>query len=197
MQQAQPTFGIAATGVWDKALCFDSMRRASGSDVFEEGDESHGKREAKRGVPWQCPDCRWVNVWNNDVKLLSMRTAPRTLYLDVSNNNLRTLETLDGGQSLVYLDASSNDIGKRVAVGLPGSGLVLPRLEGLNLANNDLGPKLPEGSMDWCPNVRAASLNNNDLRAFVESPPWPQLQFLNLANNDLRGACVAAWAQLG
>jgi hypothetical protein len=57
--------------------------------------------QAKRKVPWQCPDSRWVNVWNNDIKALSMRMAPRTIYLDCSNNDIRSLETLEGGCSLV------------------------------------------------------------------------------------------------
>jgi Leucine-rich repeat (LRR) protein len=84
------------------------------------------------------------------------------------------------------LDASSNDIGKK-CVGMPAPGsLALPALEGLNLANNNLGPQIPQGAMDWCPSVRAASFNNNDIVSFVDSPPWAQLQYLNLANNDLR-----------
>ena len=183
---ASATFGVSASGEWVKALCFDNIRRACGSDAFDEGDESEGKKEGKRGVPWQCPNFMWVNVWNNDIKALSMRMAPRTLYLDCSNNDIRSLDTLQGGQNLVYLDASSNDIGKKGRAGLPPPGsLLMPALEGLNLANNDLG-NVPDNGMDWCPNVRAVSLNNNDLKTFTDSPNWGQLQFLNLANNDLR-----------
>ena len=63
---------------------------------------------------------------------------------------------------------------------------MLACLEGLNLANNDIGPHIPAGAFDWCPNVRAVSLNDNDIISFPDDPCWPQLQVLNLANNDLR-----------
>ena len=180
-------FGNTPSGVWSKDACFANIRRACGGSCYDEGDESEGKKEGRRGVPWQCPNYKWVNVWNNDVKLLSMRMAPSTLYLDVSNNDIKTLLTMEGGQSLVYLDASSNDIGQGGSGGMPNPGsLVMPCLEGLNLANNDIGPHVPSGAMDFCPAVRAASMNNNDIVTFPDDPCWGQIQYLNLANNDLR-----------
>ena len=54
-----------------------------------------------------------------DVRRLSLRTAVNCLYLDVSNNDVRTLEEINGGVNLVYLDASSNDIGQGGRLGLP------------------------------------------------------------------------------
>ena len=85
-------------------------------------------------------------MWNNDIKLLSMRMAPATIYLDVSNNDIMTLTTMEGGQSLVYLDASSNNIGRGGTGGMPHFGtLMMPCLEGVNLANNDIGPEVPPG----------------------------------------------------
>ena len=145
------------------------------------------------------------------MRRLSLRTAVNCLYLDVSNNDVRTLEEINGGVNLVYLDASSNDIGQGGRLGLPIPGaprsaplhspgleahgarwgpaagsVVLACLEGLNLANNDIGPHIPAGAFDWCPNVRAVSLNDNDIISFPDDPCWPQLQVLNLANNDLR-----------
>ena len=118
-----------------------------------------------------------VNVWNNDVKRLSLRMAPNLLYLDVSNNDIKSLEEIAGGQKLVYLDASSNNIGRGGIIGLPAPGtVVMACLEGLNLANNDIGPHIPAGAMDWCPNVRAVSMNDNDIESFPDDPIWPQLQ---------------------
>ena len=53
------------------------------------------------------------------MRRLSLRTAVNCLYLDVSNNDVRTLEEINGGVNLVYLDASSNDIGQGGRLGLP------------------------------------------------------------------------------
>eukprot|EP01043_Picozoa_sp_COSAG02_P002879 COSAG02_NODE_68_length_42582_cov_52.351129_15_plen_215_part_00 len=176
------TWGVQPSGVWDKATMLQQIRQATRGNTYDNGDESEGKG----GRLWQCPNAGWVNVWNNDVRRLSLRTAPNLLYLDVSNNDIRTLEEVNGGQNLVYLDAASNDIGKGGRLGLPVPGsVVMACLEGLNLANNDIGPHIPPGAMDWCPNVRAVSLNDNDIVTFPDDPMWPQLQVLNLANNNL------------
>jgi hypothetical protein len=176
------TWGVQPSGVWDKATMLQQIRQATRGSSYDNGDESEGKG----GRLWQCPNAGWVNVWNNDVRRLSLRTAPNLLYLDVSNNDIRTLEEVNGGQNLVYLDAASNDIGKGGRLGLPVSGnVVMACLEGLNLANNDIGPHIPPGAMDWCPNVRAVSMNDNDIVSFPDDPMWPQLQVLNLANNNL------------
>jgi hypothetical protein len=175
------TWGVQPSGVWDKGTMLQQVRQAAGR-AYDRGDESEGKG----GRLWQCPNYGWVNVWNNDVRRLSLRMAPNVLYLDVSNNDIRTLEEVAGGANLVYLDASSNDIGKGGRLGLPVPGtVVMACLEGLNLANNDIGPHIPAGAMDWCPNVRAVSLNDNDIVSFPDDPMWPQLQVLNLANNNL------------
>jgi hypothetical protein len=132
-------FGSTPSGVWDKQTCFNNIRRAAGRSKFDMGNESEGGRRV-----WMCPNSKFVNVWNNDIQLLSMRTAPSTIYLDVSNNDIKTLTTLEGGQSLVYFDASSNDIGHGSTGGMPHPGtLVMPCLEGVNLANNDIGPHIP------------------------------------------------------
>jgi len=180
-------FGQTPSGVWSKESCFGAIRQASGGSCYDQGNESEGKKEGKRGRPWQCPGYKWVNVWNNDIKLLSMRMAPATIYLDVSNNDIMTLTTMEGGQSLVYLDASSNNIGRGGTGGMPHFGtLMMPCLEGVNLANNDIGPEVPPGGMDWCPNARAVSMNNNDIEMFCDNPSWQQIQYLNLANNNLR-----------
>lgn len=174
------TWGVQPSGVWDKATMLQQIRNAARGNTYDNGDESEGKG----GRLWQCPNRAWVNVWNNDIRRLSLRMAPNLIYLDVSNNDIRTLEEVAGGQSLVYLDASSNDIGRGGRLGLP-VGVVMACLEGLNLANNDIGPHIPAGAMDWCPNVRAVSLNDNDIESFPDDPMWPQLQVLNLANNNL------------
>ena len=222
------TWGVQPSGVWDKTTMLQQIRANCGR-CYDQGDESEGKG----GRLWNCPNYGWVNVWNNgvcqparsparlelcspaaappaDVRRLSLRTAVNCLYLDVSNNDVRTLEEINGGVNLVYLDASSNDIGQGGRLGLPMPGaprsrpstdqasrltaraggatgsVVLACLEGLNLANNDIGPHIPAGAFDWCPNVRAVSLNDNDIISFPDDPCWPQLQVLNLANNDLR-----------
>ena len=51
------------------------------------------------------------------------------------------------------------------------SGGCLLRLEGLNLGNNDIGPVLEPGSLDWCPALRAASFNNNDIGTPTAAAP--------------------------
>eukprot|EP00003_Mantamonas_plastica_P005254 TRINITY_DN141_c2_g1_i11.p1 TRINITY_DN141_c2_g1~~TRINITY_DN141_c2_g1_i11.p1 ORF type:complete len:2272 (+),score=753.17 TRINITY_DN141_c2_g1_i11:1799-8614(+) len=106
-----------------------------------------------------------------------LHLCTRLQILDVSDNELREIESIEGMEHLIELNVAKNDLEI-----LSSSLLQFPRLLKLNVSNNSIGHIALEQDH---PSVDTLNLSDNDLTSLEGLRAFPQLTNVNLDQNSL------------